>query len=151
MKKVIIKGIIFIVVGIIAGNAIFEHKLSFVKNILNKESYYFIQEGVYNDKKSLQNNLINITNKIVEYDRKSDKYYVYLGITKDKEVLDKLTKIYNKRNISIFEKEKYIDSEEFSNNVRQFDNLIKQTNSDEEILTIEEVVLANYEEISKKE
>ena len=41
-------------------------------------------------------------------------------------------------------------NEEFNNNVTQFDLLINATTSEKEILTIEKVVLANYEEIIKK-
>ena len=43
-----------------------------------------------------------------------------------------------------------LSNEEFNNNVTQFDLLINATTSEKEILTIEKVVLANYEEIIKK-
>ena len=46
--------------------------------------------------------------------------------------------------------EKNIKSEEFSTNLNQFDLLIKDTNDPDQILTIEEVILANYEEIIKR-
>ena len=42
-------------------------------------------------------------------------------------------------------------NEEFDHNVEQFDLLINSATNKEEILTIEEVVLANYEEIIKKQ
>ena len=42
-------------------------------------------------------------------------------------------------------------NEEFYNNVTQFDLLINNTNNSNEILTITEVVLANYEEIVKSQ
>ena len=47
-------------------------------------------------------------------------------------------------------KEINLSNEEFFNNVTQFDLLIENSETEEEILTIEEVVLANYEEIIKK-
>ena len=40
-----------------------------------------------------------------------------------------------------------LDNEEFSNNVVQFDWLVKDSEYEDDILTIEEVVLANYEEL----
>ena len=47
-------------------------------------------------------------------------------------------------------KEKHLSSEEFSTNVEQFDLLIRETKDIDQVLTIEEVILANYEEIIKK-
>ena len=111
------------------------------------ESYYFIQEGVYSDKEILDNNLNKIGQKIIDY--KNDKFYVYVGITKDKDVANKLQKIYEKKGFHTIQKEKYLENEEFSNNVTQFDLLINATDITDEILTIEEVVLANYDELIK--
>ena len=42
-----------------------------------------------------------------------------------------------------------VNSKEFSNNLDQFDLLIKSSNTNDDILKIEEVVLANYEEIKE--
>ena len=81
----------------------------------------------------------------------NDKYYVYLGITKDEENAKKIKEIYTNKGYQLYIKEVSLTNEEFYNNVEQFDLLIKNTNKEEEILTIEEVVLANYEEIIKKQ
>ena len=47
----------------------------------------------------------------------------------------------------IYIKEVVLDNEEFANNVTQFDLLVNESESSEDVLTVEEVVLANYEEI----
>ena len=47
----------------------------------------------------------------------------------------------------IYIKDVRLNNEEFANNVTQFDLLVKESSSSEDVLTIEEVVLANYEEI----
>ena len=49
--------------------------------------------------------------------------------------------------LTIYQPEKVKNNEEFANNVTQFDLLVKESSSSEDVLTIEEVVLANYEEI----
>ena len=126
MKKIIILGIIYIIIG-----------------------YYFLQEGVYTNTDILQTNLVNLNKKIIDYN--NNKYYVYVGITKDLEVAEKIIKIYEKEGYNITILEKGLSSEEFSTNVNQFDLLIKDTKDNNQILTIEEVVLANYEEIIKKQ
>ena len=145
MKKIIISGILLIILGYYLGNFIFTDKN--INKLKNKEMYYFLQEGVYSNKENLQTNISRINNKII--DKNDNKYYVYVGITKDLEVAKKIMKIYEKDGYDIYIKEKSLSSEEFYNNVNQFDLLIKDSNDTSNILTIEEVVLANYEEIIK--
>ena len=58
-----------------------------------------------------------------------------------------IKKIYEDMGYQIYLMDKTINNEEFSNNVTQFDLLVSESDSSEDILTIEEVVLANYEEI----
>lgn len=146
MKKVIISGLLFITLGFFIGKFIFKEPL--ISHNKNQEKYYFLQEGVYQNKDNLNNNLTDITQKIVDYN--DNKYYVYVGITKDLKVAEKIMKIYEKEGLNIHLKEKTLSSEEFSANVSQFDLLINDTTDSNQVLTIEEVVLANYEEIIKK-
>lgn len=148
MKKTIIKGIFFIIVGFFIGQILFGEKIELIKRLQKGDTYYFLEEGVYNNYNNIQNNL-NITRRIIE--NKNNKYHVYIGITRDKEVLEKLKKIYKKENINISVKEKMLESQEFKTNVEQFDLLIKKTKDSDQVLTIEEVVIANYEEIVKKQ
>ena len=145
MKKIIISGILLIILGYYLGHFIFNEKI--INKYKNEEKYYFLQEGVYSNKENLQTNLSNLNNKII--DKNDNKYYVYVGITKDLEVAKKIMKIYEDDGYNIYLKEKYLSNEEFYNNVTQFDLLIKDSNDTSNILTIEEVVLANYEEIIK--
>lgn len=147
LKKIILTSILFIILGFLIGNKIFGN----ISNdyYKNRETYYFLQEGVYTDEDILKNNLKKISQKVI--DIQDDKYYVYVGITKDEEVAETLKKIYEEKGVNIYQKEKQIKSEEFLNNVNQFDLLIKETKDEDQILTIEEVVLANYKEIIKKQ
>ncbi len=148
MKKNITWGVIFIVLGFALGEIIFSNKDVILDSInSHSEKYYFLQEGIYSDKEILETNLSKIAQKVVDY--QNDKFYVYVGITKDKNVADKLQTIYAERGIKVIQREKSLDNEEFSNDVTQFDLLIKATNEPEEILTIEEVVLASYDETIK--
>ena len=148
MKKLIIKSFIFISIGFLLGNMIFDNNKEFFRKMKSTDTYYFLQEGVYSDYNSLQNNISTIPEKIIE--EQQDKYYVYVGITKDKTVAELLKNIYEKKGIKVYQKEKNISSREFSENVNQFDWLIKETEDEDQILMIEKIVLANYEEISKK-
>ena len=148
MKKVLLGGTISIIIGFIIGKFIFMNKDIMILS-KEKDLYYFLQEGVYYDNNILENSMTNIKHKIFE--RKNEKIHVYVGITKDLEVAEKLINIYSNNNISISIKKKEISNNEFKNNIDQFNLLIKESNDADEILTIEEVVLANYEEVVKKE
>jgi hypothetical protein len=107
------------------------------------EKYYFLQEGVYNSDEKLT----NLKQKIMEY--QDNKIIVYVGITKSLEVAEKILNIYDQNHISLSITERYFMNEELKNNIEQFDYLILSSNDSDEILKIEEVVLANYEEILK--
>ena len=145
MKKTMFKCIGSIILGIIIGNILFSNRTIFKKE--NKEDkYYFLQEGVYTNN-ILKNNMSNLTHKVIE--KKDNKIYIYIGITKDIEIAEKLINIYEEKNIKLSIKEKYIRNNELKNNIEQFDLLINASRDVDEILTIEEVVLANYEEIIK--
>lgn len=146
MKKKILYSIIILITGIIVGRNIYLSKVT--QTFSNKDIYYFIQEGVYSSKSIMEENIKNMDLKVV--DELDNKYYVYLGITKDESIAKRLKEIYESQGYQIYIKEVSLSNEEFNNNVTQFDLLINATTSEKEILTIEKVVLANYEEIIKK-
>ena len=143
MKKKLIWGIVFILIGIFCSRYISNIN---AKSIFNSgELYYFVQEGVYTNKKIMNNDLKDIKNRAVI--SKNNKYYVYVGISKDLEIAKLIKKIYEDKGYQIYIKELSVDDKEFSSNVEQFDLLIKNSTNYENILTIESVVLSNYEEI----
>ena len=146
MKKKIFYSIIILITGIIVGRNIYLSKTT--QTFSNKDIFYFIQEGVYSSKSIMEENIKNMDLKVV--DEIDNKYYVYLGITKDENIAKKLKEIYESLGYQIYIKELSLSNEEFNNNVTQFDLLINASTSTKEILTIEKVVLANYEEIIKK-
>ena len=149
MKKILFKIILFIGIGFSLGEIIFGKKIETIKQLANKETYYFLQEGIYNNKKLLKENCKYLNDKIIE--KRNDKYYVFIAITKDPSILNKLKDIYEKAGIKTIIIQKNISSNSFSENLDQLDYLIKNTKDNEQILLIEKVILANYEEMIKKE
>lgn len=133
MKKIIINGLIYIIIGYILGNILFKSKIDLIKNITNKEIYYFIEEKGSNITKT----------SIKGY----DNLYIKKGISRDLETANKIKSILEEQNKKVTIKEKYLTNKEFKETVTQFDNLINETQSHEEILKIEETVIATYEEI----
>ena len=149
MKKVLFKIIFFIGIGFLLGEIVFGKKIETIKQLDNKDTYYFLQEGIYNNKKLLKENCKYLNDKIIE--KHNNKYYVFIAITKDLSILKKIKEIYEKAGINTIIIQKNISSDSFSENLNQLDYLIKNTKDDEQILLIEKVILANYEEMIKKE
>ena len=150
MKKTMIVSLVSIILGALSAmllNSTYKEKL--VNTFSEGKTYYFIQEGVYSSKEIMTENTKDIQVKTV--DTLNDKQYVYLGITRDNNNAKKIKDIYEKKGYQIYIKEQNLSNEEFYNNVTQFDILVNSTDKESEILTIEEVVLANYEELIKKD
>ena len=145
MKKIIVVGSIFILLGFIVGNNLFSKRIELVKEINRNNTYYFLEEGVYSSKEMLQNNISKITQKVISENK--NYYYVYIGITKNIDVATKIKELYEERGYKIKIKEKQLKNEEFSNNVSQFDILLKEATTFDEVLTIERIVLSNYDDL----
>ncbi len=145
MKKTMLLAIIFVGIGAICGNFLYDKAPVSVSVFSPDTTYYFLQEGVYSSKDIMQENVQDLTNKLVTYE--DDKYYVYVGITLDEDNAKKIQKIYEDLGYDIYIKLVELDNEEFASNVSQFDLLVKESDATNDILTVEEVVLANYEQI----
>ena len=133
MKKIIILSLIFLLIGLALGIKIIS--LTKVTTVFQEgEAYYFLQEGVYTNEEILNENTKDIKIKLINHE--DNKFYVYLGITKDVAIAKKLKKIYQEKGYNIYIKEKYLSNEELSTNITQFDLLINSTNDEKEILKI---------------
>ncbi len=119
MKKLFLTGLTFIVIGYFLGNYIFNIKVNLFDT--SNDKYYFIKNKTTNE---------------------------YLAITKDLEIVERLQIIYKSQGIKSLVLEKEINSTILASNIKQFDRLVKTATKEQDIITIEEVVLANYQKIS---
>ena len=145
MKRTIILAVVFLTLGTICGNFLYQKAPNSISVFQQDSSYYFLQEGVYTSKDVMQESIKDIPHKLVVF--KDDMYYVYVGITKSEKNADKIQKIYEELGYQIHITTESLDNEEFSSNVTQFDLLVEEAESTEDVLTVEEVILANYEEL----
>lgn len=121
MKRLLI-GLIFIISGYLIGNIIFSTNISLFKEN-SHNNLYFIKNEKTND---------------------------YLGITKDLEVIETIQNIYKEQGINSIVTEKNVASKEINRNINQFDTLIKSSEKEQDILTIENVALVNYQKVYGK-
>lgn len=145
MKNTLIMMVVAIILGGISGMFLFS-KYKDTSYVFNEnKKLYFLEEGVYSTKESLESNTKDINPKLVIQD--DNKYHVYVGITSNFDNASKIKKMYKDKGYSIYEKEIEVDNSEFTSNISQFDILLESSKNDSDISTIEEVVLSNYENL----
>ena len=143
-KKFIFSLIIAIVSGALLGHTLFEKFKEEEQTVFNDISpIYFLREGVYDNLDYALANANKFDTKIIV--KEKAKYYLYLAISKSEDNLASIKKIYNDKNLVV--ETKNISNESFLTALEQMENLFKKASSDEEKLTIEKVILANYEEL----
>ena len=140
MRGVLFKCFIYIMIGFIFGIIIFDKK-TLIDMFTKKNTYYFLLEDIYVDD-SYNGDLVS---KIIV--QENNNYAIYVGITKSREVAEKIQKIYELKGIKINILKKNIPKSLFDDNILEYDKLLIATNNSNTILTIEEVVLANYQKI----
>ncbi len=145
MKKTMLLAVIFVLLGAVVGNYLYRNVPKSISVFQENNTFYFLQEGIYSSKDIMQENTSDIMNKLTVFE--DNKYYVYVGITMDIDNANKIQKIYQDMGYKIYIKTVNLDNEEFASNVSQFDLLVKESDANNDILTVEEVVMANYEQI----
>ena len=146
-KRFIFSLIIAIVSGALLGHTLFEKFKEEEQTVFNDMSpIYFLREGVYDNLEYALANANKCDTKIIV--KEKAKYYLYLAISKSEDNLASIKKIYNDKNLVV--ETKNINNESFLTALEQMENLFKKASSDEEKLTIEKVILANYEELVLK-
>ncbi len=104
-------------------------------------NFYYLQQGVYTDQKSID----NIAASYITI-QEEDKYYTYLGMTTDREIAEKIKKMYEKEGIPVYIKGGKTSNQEFLTELEQYDVLLKATEDYQETKTILETILSTYEE-----
>jgi len=145
MNKKFLIGIVgSIILGSILGTWFYK-KYEVNQSLEQEFNSYLLQLGVFDTKEEIKDKLLDIDNYIVI--EKNNKYYVYLGVSTTKDNASKLQKVFSKYNVDTTIKKTLISDEEFMNNLEQFDLLLDSVSTNEDILSINEVILSSYEEM----
>lgn len=144
-KSFFITMLVAIFIGTVLGNLLFEqYKLESETVIKEVNSTYFLTEGSYSTKEQAEKATEDIEPNLVI--KEDANYTVYLAITKDNKNLEKLKKLYEDLGINTTIKKMSIENQEFLATLEQMDLLLNKTSTNEEMLAINEVILANYQE-----
>ena len=110
------------------------------------DTLYFIQYGVYSNYDSMEENTINLQNYVYNID--DNKYYVYIGITKDEKNKNKIVNYYNSIGYETIVKEYQIKNEKFINELINYDNVLRETTDETAISSLINQILIKYEEVA---
>ena len=136
-----------LVIGFFLSYFIFKQYKSYNGITVYKEGdeYFFLERGVYDSKTDMEKNSINLENYI--YRKENNKYYMYVGITKNKDNLKKMKNYFNNKNIDTNSKKFYISSTKFSESINNLDNILVNSNDEIVVYEIINQGLSTYEEI----
>ena len=149
MKK---QKIIYILAAAIIGIAIGKYIYSSYKEETletfksNDADIYLLQYGVYKD----ENVMIENTKKLKNYFyyKEENGYHVIIGITKNKNLKQKIVDSYKiTENIYNVVEIPKTNNSVFLNLLDQYDNLISNTDDKDTIISAEKQVLSKYEEL----
>lgn len=146
MRKNFIILLVVIIMGVFSGKFIYD-KINdvYAFSTKNEQIAYFLQLGIYSSEESMNSDTNSITNKLVI--KKNNNYYVYVGISMNKDNLKKVCSLYQKLGYNLYFDEVYIDNKEYLYNLEQFDLLLAKAKSNDEIESINSVILSSYEEM----
>lgn len=147
MKKTTILYILSaILIGVFIGKYVYNGYQNETKEAFKdmNENIYLLQYGVYSSNDSMVENTKNLKNYF--YYIENNKYHVIIGVTMDKDLKDKIKKA-NSIDNNIYIKKVSINNDEFIESLKQYDNLIKNTEDKTTILTAEKQILSKYEEL----
>lgn len=148
-EKIIVPIIACVLVGFVMGKFMFnqyDNGVALTSNLREKEQLYFLQQGVYSSIDSMKENTSSLAYYI--YNEEDGKYYVYVGITKDKNNLEKLKGFYQNKGYDIYIKGIEVSNQEFLEVFNQYEQLLQKTTDESAISAIESSVLAKYEELT---
>ncbi len=142
-KNFVIPLIISIALGFISAQIVYS---TYRKNLENTDyNVYLIQAGSYNNKNDLEKDFsLNDEYLILEED---GVYNVYVGMTTDLINANKIKNLYSNKNYDTYIKPTVVNNIEFVSNLEQYDILMSEVDNEENIISINDVILSSYEEM----
>lgn len=148
MKKLFITLLVTGLISYLFGNYIFTTYKKNLENVVKRvsstyETVYMLQYGSYKNREKALDNDLEVS-YILE---KEDGFYkIYIGVTKNLEIANKIRGIYKKKGNDIYIKEKLINDIEFLSFLESYDETILKSN-DEETINVENDVINKYKEL----
>lgn len=135
-----------IFIGFLLGKLIFnQYDDNSINTFEEGERIYFVQINKFSSKEEMNNSIDNIDNFL--YLNENDTYYVYAGISKKEEIANKVKEYYKKAYNNVIVQQKNVTNESFLNILSEYDKITEITTRDEDLISIEQIILSNYKEM----
>jgi len=140
----IIPIVVSILLGALCGKLVFSQYQKNEEVFSENNTIYVLQQGVYTKEETKIEATKNLPCSISVLD--DGKYYVYIAMTKNQKNVEKVSKLFQDKKIDVYQKEISVTNREFLNTLEQYDLLLENAKTEEEILSVVKVILASYEE-----
>lgn len=127
IKRIVVPIFLSVLCGFICGRLMFSIYEDKGKNILESNIIYLLKDNSYNDYDSMKAS--SLSNNYIYYEDEG-KYNTVIAITKNKDNIDKIKKIYNKE-LTIMEY--LLKDEEINNKLEAYDLELTKAQKDEDI------------------
>ena len=141
-KNFVIPLVISIVLGFISAQIVYS---TYRKNLENTDyNVYLIQAGSYNNKDDLEKDFsLDDEYIILEED---GVYNVYVEMTTDLINANKIKNLYSNKNYDTYIKPTVVNNIEFVSNLEQYDILMSEVDDEQNIISINDVILSSYQQ-----
>lgn len=145
IKKVLLPIILSVTCGAICGKLVYSAYNQQLLQDIHGEKIYLIQAGAY----STYDNMVNNTslNNYVYYEDEDGLFKSIIGITEEKENVEKIKSTYSKE---VIVSEYYSKDEELNKKIKEYDQKIGATNNTEEVKAIVLEMLTLYKDNDSK-
>ena len=149
IKKVLIPLVLSLTLGFSFGIIIYNQYKNNSESVFSENiPIYFLQQGVYSSKESMEENTKNISDYI--YSVENNQYKVFVSINTNFDNAKKIKQIFNNKGIDIYIKELNITDRAFVEKLKQYDELIASSVDDVAILGLAKQIISEYELVVKE-
>ena len=141
LKKALISCLLSVICGTICGKLVFSIYDKKLTNDIYGEKIYLIQAGAYKDYDNMVKN--TSLNNYVYYKDEDGLFKSIIGLTENKDNIEKIKKTYNQE---VIVSEYYSNDKELNKKIKDFDVKIKQEENNEEIKKITLEMLNLYKD-----
>ncbi len=134
LKKIFLPIFLSVLCGFLCGKLMFSIYEDKEKNILTSNVIYLLEDTSYNDYNTMKSSFVS--NNYIYYEE-NGKYNTVIAMTKNRDNIDKIEKVYNK-DFKIVEY--LLSDDEINNKLDEYDKKIGNTSDNDEIkLLVEEL------------
>ena len=147
MKKTFFWIILALVSGALLGKVTFDFYDDVdTKNVISYDNYvYLLRYGKYDNFDDMKDKVTDVARYI--YIEKEGKITAYVALSKTKESINKIKKVYDDKNIKLDIVKEQINNEEFIQNINEYEKLLSATEDEKSLLIIEKQILSCYESV----